>query len=104
MKTAQEFRNFTVGIKLAMGAFSIVGVEVDVALLRSELGYERASDVIRLVSSNLRSSKHGVAYSRLELTSKLQSRKLKNALTRQRLRNLGKKTGVTRIHHPECDF
>ncbi|MCG9608653.1 hypothetical protein L1D41_03030 [Vibrio harveyi] len=87
MKTAQEFRNFTVGIKLAMDAFSIVGVEVDVALLRSELGYERASDVIRLVSTNLRSSKHGATYARMEIKNNLQSRKLRNALSRQRLRN-----------------
>lgn len=104
MKTAQEFRNFTAGIKSAMSAFSIIGVQVDVSILESELGRKRAGDVIQLVSSNLRSSKHGIAYNRMELTNKLQSRELKNALTRQRQRNLDKKTGVTRIHHPECDF
>jgi len=105
MKTAQEFRSFTAGIKSAMDAFSIIGVQVDVSLLEGELGRKRASDVIRLVSSNLRAAKYGTSVTNpMNLAYKMQSGRLRHAIKMQRQRNLDKKTGVTRIYHPECDF
>ncbi|WP_157633990.1 hypothetical protein [Vibrio neptunius] len=105
MKTSEEFRNFTASIKSAMTAFSIVGVQVDISILESELGRKRAGDVIRLIGSNLRSAKYGALVNNpMELTYKMQSGKLRLAIRQQRQRNLDKKTGVVSIYHPECAF
>jgi len=101
MKTSKEFRTFTAGIKTAMSTFSIVSIQIDVALLESEVGRKRAGDVFKLIGSNLRQADCGTRESMLAF--KMQTKKLRLAVRRQLLRNLDRETGVQHIYYPECD-
>lgn len=98
MKTSKEFRAVTASIKMLMSGFYVASFRFEISRLDSELGRTRANNVLELIGSNLRERKYSTREQMLVL--KMQPKKLRIALSRQRYRNLGREP----IQHLECNF